>query len=146
MVWLTWFAFLLWSSRNIDFDIQGQTSNGWEFVQDLFEENFVNGRDLGGSIAIYHRGELVVDLQGGWFDRTQIKRHDNETLQLLFSTSKGLVATAAALCVQRGLLDYSALVTRYLREYGQNGKQNTTVMLTRKYPWLSLTDLRVVSR
>ncbi|CAF3305623.1 unnamed protein product, partial [Rotaria sp. Silwood2] len=38
-----------------------------------------------------------------------------------------LIAIAAALCVQRGLLNYSALVTRYWPEYGQKGKENTTV-------------------
>ena len=131
MHWYTCFGLLVLSdlvlSRSAEFDIQGRTSSGWEFVRDAFRENFVKGRDLGGSIAIYHQGELVVDLQGGWFDQTQTKPYDNETLQLVFSTSKGLVATAAALCVQRGLLDYSSLVTQYWPEYGQFGKENTTV-------------------
>jgi hypothetical protein len=36
--------------------------NGWEFVRDLFKENFDEERDLGASIAIYHQGKLVVDL------------------------------------------------------------------------------------
>ncbi|CAF4880493.1 unnamed protein product, partial [Rotaria socialis] len=35
---------------------------------------------------------------------------------------------AVALCVQRGLLDYSALVKTYWPEYEQNGKENTTVV------------------
>ncbi|CAF3934433.1 unnamed protein product [Rotaria sordida] len=43
------------------------------------------------------------------------------------SIGNSLVAIAAALCVQRGLLDYSAPVTRYWPEYGQRGKENTTV-------------------
>jgi CubicO group peptidase (beta-lactamase class C family) len=60
-------------------------------------------------------------------DQAQTKAYTNETLQLVFSTSKGLVAVAVALCVQRGLLDYSALVTKYWPEYGQHGKENTTV-------------------
>ena len=41
----------------------------WEFVRDLFEENFVEERDLGVSVAIYHQGKLIVGLSGGWFDR-----------------------------------------------------------------------------
>ena len=131
MPWPTWFVLLVFaelvSSRNVEFNIQGRTSSGWEFVRGLFQENFAEDRDLGGSIAMYHRGELVVDLYGGWFDRAETKRYDTETLQLVFSTSKGLVAIAAALCVQRGLLDYSALVTEYWPEYGQKGKGNTTV-------------------
>ncbi|CAF5069440.1 unnamed protein product, partial [Rotaria sp. Silwood1] len=84
-------------------------------------------RDLGASIAVYYQGKLVVDLWGGWFDQARTKPYDNDTLQLVFSTSKGLVAVAVALCVQQGLLDYPALVTKYWPEYGQNGKENTTV-------------------
>ncbi|CAF2763788.1 unnamed protein product [Rotaria sp. Silwood2] len=113
--------------KNIDYNIRGTTVNGWESINDLFRQNFVQERDLGASIAVYHQGKLVVDLWGGWFDQAQTKPYDNDTLQLVFSTSKGLVAVAVALCVQQGLLDYSALVTKYWLEYGQNGKENTTV-------------------
>jgi CubicO group peptidase (beta-lactamase class C family) len=114
-------------SIHAEVSIQGTTANGWDFVRDLFKENFVQERDVGGSVAIYHQGKLVVDLWGGWFDEAKTKPYENNTLQLVFSTSKGLVAVAAALCVQRNLLDYSALVTKYWPEYGKNGKENTTV-------------------
>jgi len=111
----------------IDYNISGTTAHGWEFVQDLFLENFVQQQDLGAAIAVYHQGHPVVNLTGGWFDESQIKPYDNDTLQLVFSTTKGVVAIAAAICVQRGLLNYSSLVTKYWPEYGQNGKENTTV-------------------
>ena len=45
----------------------------------------------------------------------------------MFSALKGLVVVAIALCVQRGLLNYADLVTKYWPEYGQNGKEKTTV-------------------
>ncbi|CAF0863534.1 unnamed protein product [Adineta ricciae] len=114
-------------SNEINYDIDGSVGNGWEFVRDLFKENFIKERDLGAQLAIYHQGELVVDLWGGWFDRSYTKRYDNNTLQIVFSSSKGVVAIAAALCVQRGLLSYSDLVTKYWPEYGKYGKDNTTV-------------------
>lgn len=107
--------------------VDGTTARGWEFVRDLFSANFEQGEDLGASVAIYHQGQLVVDLKGGWFDQSETRPYDDDTLQLVFSTTKGLVAVAVALCVQRGLLDYSALVTTYWPEYGQNGKEKTTV-------------------
>ncbi|CAF3124760.1 unnamed protein product [Rotaria sp. Silwood2] len=129
------YAIFIWSllilttvaKQNVDFNIYGSTADGWEFVRDFLKENFKERRDFGASVAIYHQEKLVVDLWGGWFDRSRIKPYDNNTLQLVFSTSKGLVAVAAALCVQRGLLDYSELVTKYWPEYGYNGKENTTV-------------------
>lgn len=124
-VWVS--IFLISVVYSSDYNIDGITNKGWEFVHDLFKENFVEQRDLGASIAIYHQGKLVVDLSGGWFDRSFTKQYDNNTLQLVFSTTKGLVAIAAALCVEKGLLDYSELVTKYWPEYRQNGKENTTV-------------------
>ncbi|CAM4818424.1 unnamed protein product [Rotaria magnacalcarata] len=126
-----WIVFILHSFvlgiDSNDFNIHGTTSQGWEFVRDLFKDNFVQERDLGASMAIYYQGQPVVDLWGGWFDQSRTKPYDHNTLQYVFSTSKGLVAIAVALCVQRGLLDYSALVKTYWPEYGQNGKENTTV-------------------
>jgi CubicO group peptidase (beta-lactamase class C family) len=128
-IYFLWICVLLISAVFSDdhYNIDGTTVNGWEFVRDLFEENFVEQRDLGASVAIYHQGKLVVDLYGGYFDRSFTKLYDNNTLQLVFSSTKGLVAIAAALCVEKGLLDYSELVTKYWPEYGQNGKENTTV-------------------
>lgn len=114
-------------SEPVDYNIRGIIKPGWEFVRDIFRENFVQDRDLGASVAAYYRGSLVFEIGGGWFDQSRTKPYDVDTLQLVFSTSKGLVAAAIALAVQRGLLDYSALVTSYWPEYGQNGKQNTTL-------------------
>jgi CubicO group peptidase (beta-lactamase class C family) len=126
-----WISVFLFSGiiccNPVDYNVCGTTANGWGFVRDLFIKNFEQERDLGASMAIYHQGKLVVNLWGGWFDESRIKPYDNDALQLVFSTSKGLVAVAVALCVQRGLLDYSALVTKYWPEYGQNGKENTKV-------------------
>ncbi|CAF1305909.1 unnamed protein product [Rotaria sordida] len=131
MAYSTWFLLCFISTvlchDESDYNIHGTTAHGWEFLRDLFRENFVQEQELGAAIAVYHHGHLVVDLKGGWFDESRTKLYDDNSLQLVFSTTKGLVAVAVALCVQQGLLDYSALVTKYWPEYGQNGKENTTV-------------------
>jgi hypothetical protein len=118
---------IVFCSRSTDYNISGTTAHGWEFIRDLLLENLLQQQDLGAAIAVYHQGHSVVNLKGGWFDESHVKPYDDDTLQLVFSTTKGVVAMAAAICVQRGLLDYSALVTKYWPEYGQNGKENTTV-------------------
>ncbi len=48
--------------NTVDYNVRGTTANGWEFVHDLFIENFEQERDLGASMAIYHQGKLVVNL------------------------------------------------------------------------------------
>ena len=40
--------------ESVDYNIHGLIKPGWEFVQDLFPENFVQDRDLGVSVAAYH--------------------------------------------------------------------------------------------
>lgn len=124
-----WYLFIpaVFTLECSEFHIRGITTERWRTIRDLFCNNFVEKRDLGAAIAIYHQGELVVDLLGGWFNESRNKLYDTETLQLVFSTTKGLVAAAAALYVQKGLLDYSAPVKKYWPEYGQKGKENTTV-------------------
>ena len=56
--------------KNVDHDIRGTTAAGWESVRDLFKQNFAKGLDTGASLAIYYEGQSVVDLSGGWFDKT----------------------------------------------------------------------------
>lgn len=117
----------LYVSSHKHHPIAGTTRPGWEFVREMLHEHFASERDLGASLAIYHHGQPVVDLSGGWFDRSHTKPYDNNTLQLVFSTTKGVTAIAAAICVQRGWLNYSELVTNYWPEYGKHGKEKTTV-------------------
>jgi len=50
-----------------------------------------------------------------------------ETLFSVFSVTKGVVATAAHVLAERGLLDYGAHVADYWPAYGRNGKETTTV-------------------
>lgn len=102
----------------------GGVTCGWESIRAVFEQNFIDGLDIGASLCIYHRGQCVVDLSGGWKgEQTKKEPYTPDTLQIVFSTSKGIVAAAIALCVDRGWLDYDAPVAQYWPEFASNGKQ-----------------------
>ena len=107
--------------------LAGHCSPGWEAVRDAIHTNFATGEELGCSVAVYHRGALVVDLVAGWVDEAKTREYTHDSLQVVFSTTKGVVATAIAMCVQRGLLDYSEAVSHYWPEFAQHGKENITV-------------------
>lgn len=107
--------------------IQGSVTPGWEGVLAAFEQNLSSGDDVGAGVAVYHRGQLVVDLTGGWFDREHSQKYGPDTLQLVFSTTKGITAIAVAMCVQRGWLDYAEPVSRYWPEFAAHGKGEATV-------------------
>jgi CubicO group peptidase (beta-lactamase class C family) len=108
-------------------DADGYVAPGWEPVKAAFEKNFELGEEVGASAAVYHRGEKVVDICGGRFDTTSDRPYDDSTLQLMFSTTKGIVAIAAAMCVQRGLFDYDDKVTTHWPEFAAHGKGDATV-------------------
>ncbi len=100
---------------------------GFEPVREAFEANFARRGELGAACAAYHRGALVVDLWGGWRDPGQSQPWMQDTLVLVYSTSKGLAAMTLALAHSRGWLDYDATVAGYWPEFAQNGKAAVTV-------------------
>ncbi|CAF3016646.1 unnamed protein product [Rotaria sp. Silwood2] len=92
-----------------DNNVFGHVAPGWESVCTKFEQNLTDGHDIGASLCIYHLGECVVNLTGGWKDaKTKKEPYTPDTLQLIFSTSKGVAAAAVALCVEKDWLDYQA--------------------------------------
>ena len=105
----------------------GFVAPGWEPVKAAFEKNFELAEEVGASAAVYHRGSKVVDISGGSFDVTGDRPYDDSTLQLMFSTTKGIVAIAVAMCVQRGLIDYDEKVATYWPEFAAHGKGGATV-------------------
>jgi CubicO group peptidase (beta-lactamase class C family) len=105
----------------------GFVAPGWEPVKAAFEKNFEVGEEVGASTAVYHRGHKVVDVWGGSFDENGDRPYDDATLQVVFSTTKGIVAIAVAMCVQRGLLDYNEKVATYWPEFAAHGKGDATV-------------------
>jgi CubicO group peptidase (beta-lactamase class C family) len=105
----------------------GFVAPGWEPVRAAFEKNFELGEEVGASAAVYHRGIKVVDISGGSFDATGDRPYDDSTLQLMFSTTKGIAAIAVAMCVQRGLIDYDEKVATYWPEFAAHGKGGATV-------------------
>jgi CubicO group peptidase (beta-lactamase class C family) len=107
--------------------IGGSVAPGFEDVREEFRRNFADRRELGAAVAAYVDGEKVVDLWGGYRDARRQERWEEDTLVLVYSTSKGMSAIAVALAHSRGLLDYDATVASYWPEFAQHGKDAITV-------------------
>lgn len=106
--------------------VHGFAAPRFAVVRDAFAHT-LNDANSGAALAIVHRGELVVDLWGGIADDRTGRPWAEDTLSVIFSATKGLVAILAARLVQDGLLDYDAPVTDYWPEFGQSGKGGTRV-------------------
>jgi CubicO group peptidase (beta-lactamase class C family) len=95
-------------------------------VRDAFANNFEEHDEVGASYAFYVDGTQVVDLWGG--ERTDTGApYDGDTLQVVFSSTKGAAAACAHLLAQRGQLDFDAPVVCYWPEFGEAGKEHIPV-------------------
>ncbi|MGZ6972912.1 MAG: serine hydrolase domain-containing protein, partial [Acidimicrobiia bacterium] len=97
--------------------IQGWTAPGFEVVRDRFEKNFADGLEVGAAFAAYHRGEKVVDLWGGTTDEATGQPWEEDTMIVVFSTTKGATAICANRLAQEGRLDVNAPVAEYWPEF-----------------------------
>ena len=105
----------------------GFVADGWSEVADVLASNIDNREDIGAGVSVFHKGKCVVDIAGGYFDKEATKPYTLDTLQLVFSTTKGVVATAVAMCVERGLLSYEEPVSLFWPEFAAHGKEQVTV-------------------
>jgi CubicO group peptidase (beta-lactamase class C family) len=107
--------------------IHGTIAPGFEAVEREFRRNFSQRHELGAACAVYYRGQKVVDLWGGFRDLEAQIPWEQDTLVLVFSTTKGVASLALAVAHSRGLFDYDEKVSTYWPEFAQNGKTNITV-------------------
>jgi CubicO group peptidase (beta-lactamase class C family) len=107
--------------------ITGSVKPGFEAVRDVFEQNFEERGELGAACCIFYRGEKVVDLWGGIRNETTGEPWEEDTMVLVWSTTKGLSALAMALAHSRGLFDYDDHVCKYWPEFAQQGKEKITI-------------------
>ena len=83
-------------------------------------------RGGGGAAAVFHRGEKVADLWSGTRDE-EGRPWEQDTTAMSWSTSKGVVATAAHRLADRGELDLNAPVAEYWPEFKAAGKEDIRV-------------------
>lgn len=107
--------------------IDGFVASGFEPVVEELERNFLERGDVGAAFAAYHDGRLVVDLWGGSADPERHRSWDRNTLGVIFSGTKGLVALCMLMLVERGRLSLADPVARYWPEFAVNGKDRITV-------------------
>ena len=108
-------------------EIQGWTADGFEGVRDAFAANFDNGSEVGAAFSAYHRGQKVVDLWGGVADQATGRAWDEDTVVLVFSTTKAPTAVCAHRLAEDGRLDVEAPVATYWPAFAAAGKQDMPV-------------------
>jgi CubicO group peptidase (beta-lactamase class C family) len=99
--------------------IEGYVAPGFERVAEAFAQNFKSGEELGAAFAAVQDGATIVDIWGGLADRATARPWTRDTLQLVFSGSKGVLAAMVLMLIDRGQIDLEAPVSRYWPEFGK---------------------------
>ncbi|KAK6739124.1 hypothetical protein RB195_020912 [Necator americanus] len=130
--------------------IDGTVDENFEPIRESFRHNFTEGWERGGAaFAVYYHGKLVVDLWGGYADKSCNRRWNEDTITTIFSCTKSVAAICVAILVDRGLCNYGDKVVKYWPEFGQNGKEDINIQMILAHkaglpyfePALTLADL-----
>ncbi len=106
--------------------VHGSTHPAFRPVRDEFLRSVRQGTELGASLAVWHEGELVVDLWAGLRDREAALPYEADTLTTMFSTTKGMVAICFLMLSERGLFDYDAKLSTYWPAFSSSDKRQIT--------------------
>jgi len=105
--------------------IEGACDAAFAAVREAFTENFRTGGDVGAAVCVTVDGRTVVDLWGG--EAAPGRPWLRDTIVNVWSSTKGAVALAAHMLVDRGLLDLDAPVASYWPEFAAAGKDSIPV-------------------
>jgi CubicO group peptidase (beta-lactamase class C family) len=107
--------------------IDGTVAPGFEAVRDEFARSFAERGEVGAAVCAYVDGRPVVDLWGGVADARTGAPWREDTVVLVYSSTKGVTAVCVNLAIQRGLLDPEQTVACLWPEFAANGKAAITV-------------------
>lgn len=113
----------------------GLAPDATQTIHSAFVDLYRTGLHPGLQLCIRRRGEILYDRAIGYAAgvagddplhgaRREMRRN---TPVCLFSASKAITAMLVHKCAEDGLIDLDATVTDTIPEYGQRGKQHTTV-------------------
>jgi CubicO group peptidase (beta-lactamase class C family) len=106
--------------------VEGFVAPGYEPVRDAFSA--IHPRSApGGAFAAVADGRPVVDIWGGRADERGGRAWDEQTIVPIFSGTKGVVATALLVLVERGLLEPAAPVASVWPAFAARGKAAITI-------------------
>ncbi len=108
-----------------DFEVQGTCTPEFEPLIQALRQTVPPETKGGVALAVYFRGEKVVDLWMGLQQGATLWKED--TLSLSYSTGKGVLSTLVHILASKGLLEYDRPVCEYWPEFKGSGKEKITL-------------------
>ena len=96
-------------------------------VVDAFKSNFEQGLEHGASIYVIRDGEVILDLKGGWADKSATIPIDETHLFSVYSSGKAAAAIVIAHLAENDKLGYNQLVSTIWPDFAAHGKGHLTI-------------------
>ncbi len=108
-------------------EVHGHSTEKFAELRSVFEHSFAKREELGASLCVWHKGEKVADLWGGHLDAGKTREWQEDTMSIVFSSTKGLVALCFLLLAERGDFAYDDPVAKYWPDFGAAGKETISI-------------------
>jgi CubicO group peptidase (beta-lactamase class C family) len=108
-------------------EVNGYCDPKFQQLADIFQRNFDDGLEDGASLAVSRDGQVVVDLWAGVRDRETAEPWEEDTLVLVFSSTKFAATLCAMRLIDQGRLELEQPIANYWPEFAANGKDLITV-------------------
>jgi len=105
--------------------VGGYVAAGFERVREAFAAGLED--EIGAAFAAVRDGEIIVDLWGGWTERTRTRPWGRDTIAPIHSATKGISAFILAMVADRKLLSYDDPVAALWPAFGARGKGDVTI-------------------
>lgn len=107
--------------------VHGSWSPGSDALVERFRESLPPEQDAGAALSIWHKGAEIVNVWAGIADPRSGRAWTEDTMNVIFSCSKGLTALVLWRLSEQGLLDLEQPLARYWPEFGTHGKDSVSV-------------------
>ena len=97
-------------------EISGSVAPAYSRVREVFGDVLAEQPGTGASFAVWHDGQWIVDVWGGYADAAHTRAWQADTLVMPYSVTKPIAASTVLTMVDRGLVDLDAPMQRYWPE------------------------------
>jgi len=96
-------------------------------IEPLFADNFAKRGELGAAVSLWHKGEPLLDLHGGFRDARREQRWTDNTPVLVWSATKGIGSACLLHVLQENRVGLDRRVAEFWPEFAANGKTEVTL-------------------
>ncbi|MCX6515809.1 MAG: serine hydrolase [Actinobacteria bacterium] len=107
--------------------VHGKVKPGFEGVSEAFANNFADGFEVGASVAVVYKGEMVVDIWAGHREMERTSDWQSDTLVNVWSTTKTMMFLTLLTLADRGEISLTDPVYKYWPEFKVNSKEGIEI-------------------